>query len=85
MSKPMAKLDGVGYFAARSQEPLRDRFVVKVARDDDDRYFFYQATSVIGGRGEGDPSALYLKLGRDSYIKVSPTGKDPAAPTDEDE
>ena len=42
----MAKLDGVGYFAAEHSRLLgATKIVVKVARDDDDkRYFFYQQT-----------------------------------------
>jgi hypothetical protein len=81
--KPMAKLDGVGYFAAdKSGRPL-DRYMVKVARDDDDRYYFYQFSSVIGGGGVEQGSSLYLKTDPDRYIKVSPTGKNPPPPDTE--
>jgi hypothetical protein len=75
--KPMAKLGGVAYFAA--DKPFRrwDRDVVKVARDDDDRLYFYQATIEIGGEGgvEEENDDLLIKLSTDEYIKVAPQAK----------
>ena len=72
--KPMAILDGVGYFAIEQPFERWDRDVVKVARDDDDRYFFYQATIEIGGTGgvEQENDDYLLKLSTDEYIKVAP-------------
>ena len=77
--KPMVSIDGVAHFAAATAQSWRDRYMVKVARDDGDQFFLYQPTSEIGGGGIPPGSGLYLKLGQDSYMEVSPDGK-PAVP-----
>ena len=77
--KPMAKLDGVAYFAAKAPEGWRDRYMLPWARDDDDRFFFYKPNTEIGGGGEEKGSGVYLKVGKNSYILVNPDGRDPGA------
>ncbi len=74
--RPLAALDGVGYIASSKAKSPSDRHMVKVARDDADRYFFYRYSKEIGGGGVEEESSLYLKVDPDRYIKVSPIGGD---------
>ena len=72
--RPLAELDGVGYFAAAKPGARADRHMVKVARDDADRHFFYQYSLEIGGGGVEEGSDLFLKIGSGRYIKVVTAG-----------
>ena len=72
--KPMAVLEGVGYFAADEPFGRWDRDVIKVARDDDDRLYFYQATTLVGDPAgvEEENDDYLIKIATDEYIKVVP-------------
>jgi hypothetical protein len=73
--RPLAELAGVSYFAAAKPESPSDRHMSKVARDDADRYYFYQYSSQIGGGGEEEGSDLFLKVDPDRYIRVVPDAR----------
>ena len=69
--QPMAMIEGIGYNAKDKPFKKLDRDVVKVALDDQERYFIYQATTKVGDPGgieEGSP--LLLKLEADRYIAI---------------
>ena len=70
--RPMVTVEGVGYYAA--EKPFRrwDRDVVKVGRDDSDRYFIYQMTSKVGANDGQSGGDYFLKLGTQEYIKITP-------------
>lgn len=78
--RPMAKLGGIAYFAAAKPKRWPDRYMVKVARDDDDRHSFYATSEEIGGGILDADGGLYLKLATGEYILVSPTANAPEPP-----